>query len=228
MTNIIGDIAGQYQALLKLVEQMPEGETISVGDMIDRGLDSKRVIEFFMKENRCAILGNHEHLMLDWCTKSKFYDTNVWFNNGGEYTLLSYSELAEQEQPIPQEHIDWIKQLPKWIELKDININDVNQNVLISHAFLYNAIKDDEEAIEYACDFGVDILDKDETTIIWNREPPIRRKNWDLQICGHNSQFGLRQWSDHLGTFAVSLDDSRRKKLTGLHLETMTIYQQPY
>ena len=52
---------------------MPEGETISVGDMIDRGPNSKEVVEYFMDPtiNSSAIFGNHEHLMVDACAGCK-------------------------------------------------------------------------------------------------------------------------------------------------------------
>jgi serine/threonine protein phosphatase 1 len=228
MTNIIGDIAGQYVPLVKLVGQMPAGEVISVGDMVDRGPDSQRVIEYFMKEGRRAILGNHEHMMVDSLTGGGFYGRGIWIMNGGGATLTSYDEFREKQNPVPQEHIDWILGLPRFLELKDVEINGVKKDVFISHAFLRGFGGNDPEAVRYGCEFGRDIYDKDETTIVWNRGHPIRRETWDLQVCGHNSQFGLREWADDEGTFAICLDDSRKQVLTGLHLETMTIYQQPY
>ena len=47
---IIGDISGQYEALINLVKQAPNTIPVSVGDLIDRGPDSKKVINFF-KDN---------------------------------------------------------------------------------------------------------------------------------------------------------------------------------
>ena len=47
--NLIGDIHGNYQTLLALLKQMPDEESVSVGDMIDRGPRSRKVLEFFMK-----------------------------------------------------------------------------------------------------------------------------------------------------------------------------------
>jgi len=209
MTNIIGDIAGQYKSLIALTKQMPEGEIISVGDLVDRGPDSNRVIEYFMQPGRRAILGNHEHLMLDYLLNGNFYPEGCWFNNGGSATIAAYPNGI-----VPQEHIDWLKALPKYIEI---------DNCLISHAFLTPATELKEQ-----CDFGESIWDKDETTIIWNRREPVQRDDYRLQICGHNSQFGLREWGKEYGTYAICLDDSRKKRLTGLHLETMTVYQQSY
>lgn len=212
MTNIIGDIAGEYNTLMALLDKMPEGEVISVGDMVDRGLQSKEVIDFFMKNGR-AVLGNHEHLMLDHCQSRGFYGSDIWIMNGGYTTLNSYGGH------VPPEVLTWIESLPLYIEIGD---------TLITHAFLRPAAIDDDIVLKENCDLGNSVLDKGETTIIWNRREPVRRNKWKLQVCGHNSQFGLREWRDEEGMFAVCLDDSRHRKLTGLHLETMTIYQQDY
>ena len=225
MTNIIGDIAGQYDALIKLVDKMPKGVTISVGDMIDRGPKSKDVLDFFMSKKKKAIFGNHEHLMVDYLLDGKYYDRNTWFYNGGMATIKSF--LSEEEfmnkrnldDCIPQKYIDWINSLPKYIE---------KRGVLISHSFLPNYDMKDKELLEHSCDLGSCIWSKEETTIIWNRTEPVRRKKWKLQVAGHNSQFGFREWSDEKGIYAVCLDGSRHKMLTGLHLESMRIYQQNY
>ena len=63
--NLIGDIQGNYHTLRALLKQMPDEEPVSVGDMVDRGPRSKEVLEFF-RLNGKALLGNHEHMMLDY------------------------------------------------------------------------------------------------------------------------------------------------------------------
>lgn len=209
MTNIIGDIAGQYDTLLALLAKMPDEEPISVGDMVDRGHQSKQVLDFFMKNGR-AIMGNHEHMMWDYYTHPEgmgFYSWGIWRYNGGSATIHSLG--TEPTKP----YVDWIRTLPKYIEI---------DNCLISHAFIHP----DYQTIEQAMDLGIDATDlKGDDSILWNRNQPIDRE-WDLQICGHNSQFGLRYWG--IPPFAICLDDSRKKVLTGLNLESGVIYQQPY
>lgn len=212
MTNIIGDLAGEYKAMIALIDKMPEGEVISVGDMIDRGPQSKEILDYFMNTpNTQVILGNHEHMMLDFLTYGRFYGDSVWLWNGGNATIASAGSHASL-----QKYIDWIAQLPKYIIIDD---------VFISHSFLSNF--ENIDPVEYACDFGSNYNKKLESTIIWNRAEPMRQK-FRLQVCGHNSQFGLREWRDKDGLYAICLDDSRYKRLTGLYLETMTIYQQDY
>lgn len=216
MANIIGDIAGHYKTLIALLTKCPDDEPVSVGDMVDRGPRSKEVLEFFMKNGR-AILGNHEHMMLDHCRNEHYYDKGVWLGNGGRKTLLSY-DLSAEYNPygdiIPEEVLIWIGHLPLYLEI---------DNCLVSHSFIAPSLN-----LKEACEFGKSIWDVDETRIIWNREPPIRRPEWKLQLAGHNSQFGLTAFEDKQGTFAICLDDCRRKVLTAYNTNTRLIYQQEY
>lgn len=211
MINVISDIAGRFDELMLLVDKMPTGELISVGDMVDRGKQSKQVLDYFMNTpNTRAILGNHEHMMLDYMKKTGFYPYNTWIVNGGKKTIKSFHGY----KGVTSEYINWLTKLPKYIIIDDI---------LISHSFIHPYY-----TLEQACDFGNNIYAKDETTIIWNRNVPIRRKEYKLQVVGHNSNFGLKKFEDKDGLVGICLDDSANNKLTGLCLETMQIYQVDY
>lgn len=205
MPNIIADISGDYAALLRLLAKMPDDETISLGDMIDRGPDSRAVVEWFMANGR-AVLANHEHMMLDHCRGTGYYTPGSWEVNGGDATLHSFRGA------VPAEVLDWIERLPLYLEIGDC---------LISHAFVYPG-----STLAEACDLGAGSRDaRFDRSLLWNREPPRRLRQYRMQIAGHNSQFGLRKFSDWRGEFAICLDDSRRGRLTGLHLPSMDIYQ---
>lgn len=93
--NIIGDVHGHHDLLMKLVNKMPDVPFFSLGDMIDRGPGSLEVLRFFMKEGNRAVLGNHEHLMLDFYFGRRFYQRGIWFDyrNGGYQTLKSFAPL---------------------------------------------------------------------------------------------------------------------------------------
>ena len=209
MTCIISDIAGEYKALIALIDKMPEGEVISVGDMIDRGPQSKEVLDYFMQAPPGhVIMGNHEHMMVDCLNYGGIYSDGVWLWNGGDRTIASIGSYASA-----QKYVNWLAQLPKYIIIDD---------VFISHSFLRNV----DNPVGVSCELS-NTRDLLELNILWNRAEPVRQK-FRLQVCGHNSQFGLREWRDKDGLYAICLDDSRHNKLTGLHLETMTIYQQDY
>lgn len=61
---IIGDIHGCYAELIDLLDRAgitSDDEIIAVGDLVDRGPDSPRVLEFFRNNPRArSLLGNHE------------------------------------------------------------------------------------------------------------------------------------------------------------------------
>ena len=54
--NVIGDIAGQFKALEALVKKMPKGDLICVGDLCDRGPQSKEVYDFVMERGMILII----------------------------------------------------------------------------------------------------------------------------------------------------------------------------
>jgi len=205
MTNVIGDIAGNFKTLMALIDKMPEGDVIGVGDLIDRGPRSKDVLEWFM-ENGQAILGNHEHLMLDNYRKMGYYQEGLWQYNGGNATINSFGGA-----PPSEEILDWVESLPLYLETDDC---------LVAHSFVSHIYD-----LKESCELG-DTVDDNPHSIIWNRQQPIRRPEYKMQIAGHNSQFGYRRFSDGEGEFAICIDSSGNGVLTGIHLTTMEIFQQ--
>jgi len=212
MPNIIGDIAGQYDSLMVLLKKMPDDEPISVGDMIDRGPKSKEVVEWFMNNGQ-ALFGNHEHLMVDEVTRRFFYNPGTWMANGGGKTLDSFG------WHIPDEVVEWVCNLPLSMEFKT-----KDGVIFVAHSFL-PADQDEKLSFDIEYDGGNFWAPNN---IIWNRGEPKRIDKYIMQIAGHNSQFGLRRFADEKGEFAVCVDSSRDKILTGIHIPSMEIFQQPY
>lgn len=102
-TFAIGDVHGQFSALKKLLEKLPinwqEDELIFLGDLVDRGPESKEVIDFVMKlytekPNQVRVLkGNHEEMLLEsYNNKDDFLH---WLDNGGNTTYASYCKSKE-------------------------------------------------------------------------------------------------------------------------------------
>ena len=116
---VIGDIHGRADLLtelLQLIERDAAGEDanrkqlIFLGDYIDRGPDSRRVIEFLIAR-RFALFeerflkGNHEQLLLDFLADTGRLE--AWRMNGGDATMLSYGVDVtglEQDDAPPE---DW-------------------------------------------------------------------------------------------------------------------------
>ncbi|WP_417797935.1 metallophosphoesterase family protein [Terasakiella pusilla] len=135
----IGDIHGRadlLDRLLRLIFEDIHNRTnkvkvsfVFLGDYVDRGLQSKEVIETLCKIQSTGInciflIGNHEEVLLD------FLDDPIkhinWLQYGGTETLLSYQvplrpgnlskqELIEAAQTfrdhLPEKHLNFLKSL---------------------------------------------------------------------------------------------------------------------
>ena len=71
-TYVFGDIHGMYDKFMNVLEQLPLNKNdliITLGDYIDRGPDSKKVIRKLMELKRkyktVNLYGNHEDLLLN-------------------------------------------------------------------------------------------------------------------------------------------------------------------
>ena len=109
----IGDIHGCARALRKLVELIgpqPDDTLVPLGDSVDRGSDSRQVIEELMRLREVCrlvpLLGNHEEMMLNFLDGRPQPDN--WLLCGGDATLQSY-RTAGAAPEIPSEHIEFIR-----------------------------------------------------------------------------------------------------------------------
>jgi len=107
----IGDIHGcveSLKALWKKLQSYPDAKIIFIGDYIDRGPDSKGVVDFLIahqNDRDCIFLrGNHEQMLLDSLDSNRDYN---WMMNGGDTTLNSYG--VDIASDIPTDHIEFYK-----------------------------------------------------------------------------------------------------------------------
>lgn len=98
----IGDIHGRADLLEKLLGKIKadarknnqaEPHVIFLGDYLDRGMESKKVIDLLLGFDlkggtKVYLKGNHEAMMLDFLADPSTGPR--WFENGGLATLLSY------------------------------------------------------------------------------------------------------------------------------------------
>ncbi|HHB95113.1 MAG TPA: hypothetical protein ENK88_08210 [Campylobacterales bacterium] len=153
---IIGDIHGEFQKLLSLIEKLPkDGKLIFVGDLIDRGLQSREIIAYIRANKYLVVRGNHEQFMIE--DGQKLIDkllngeevtmSSTWVFAGGIETLLSYGLLEKQEDIYKfiknlegiealQNDIEWMKSLPLYIEME--NPHNPKLSIVISHASIGN------------------------------------------------------------------------------------------
>ncbi len=135
----IGDIHGRADLLAQLDRQIQEDAAnapagikktiIYLGDYVDRGLDSKGVIDFFLAApqddfERVYLKGNHEDILLRFLEDPSIGPN--WFAIGGDATVLSYGiriptglttaqyheyTWKEFRTRIPQDHLDFLSSL---------------------------------------------------------------------------------------------------------------------
>ena len=96
----IGDIHGEIDKLNELLKQLApqkDDTIVFLGDYIDRGLNSKEVIERLItlsEETNCIFLkGNHEDLLLKMLQTRAEENVLNWLMSGGVATLDSYGKI---------------------------------------------------------------------------------------------------------------------------------------
>lgn len=136
-TYLIGDIHGCLAELDALLAKLPaDARLIFLGDYIDRGPDTKGVIERLIAERQRSIFlrGNHEQMLLDYFHKSHEPHTQNWLRgvNGGWHTLHSYGlEPDAVYEDLPESHRAFLGSLPLYYEGEDFIAVHAGVNVEI-------------------------------------------------------------------------------------------------
>ncbi len=115
----VGDIHGclpQLEKLMAKVRPGPHDRIVFLGDYIDRGADSRGVIDYLidfgLRFPRTVFLkGNHEEMFLDFLAGR---NQLVYYSNGGESTLEQYRDGSKLR--IPKEHLDFLEHLELYYE----------------------------------------------------------------------------------------------------------------
>ncbi len=138
----IGDVHGRIDLLEEAEEKIADltarkgrGLVVLLGDYVDRGPNSKAVLERLTSPpngnfERVCLCGNHDDVMAKFCA-SPLQNLN-WLQFGGGETLRSYGidisqykldaanepELVEQlTASIPQKHLDFLADAPVALEM---------------------------------------------------------------------------------------------------------------
>ena len=115
-TFVIADIHGRADlleiALSKIYNYASEGTIITLGDYIDRGPNSKEVVNILMNKVKpeyklINLSGNHEDFLINRADNRML---GSWLVNGGFQTLESYNH------EIPKEHDEWYQNLKIYYE----------------------------------------------------------------------------------------------------------------
>jgi serine/threonine protein phosphatase 1 len=189
----VGDIHGQLQMLelaLGLIEADggTDARVVFLGDLVDRGPDSRGVIQRLMEgQSRGAdwhvLKGNHDRMFARFLRSGQIDDPRIlsgrtWLDPrlGGPETLSSYGVRNAADRPlddvlyaaqaaVPGDHLDYVESLPLYLEYDDL---------LFVHAGIAP---------------GVALKDQDEDDLIWIRDPFLtcRKPHPWLVVHGHTA-----------------------------------------
>ena len=139
---VIGDIHGRADLLDKMLSDLdkthPGAHKIFVGDYVDRGPDSRAVLDRLRNLTGAICLrGNHEEMLLDFLDRPA-ESARRWLRNGGDRTLASFG-IALTDADVPEffdAHqafidaladgtADWLRSLPLYWQ---------SGNVIVTHA----------------------------------------------------------------------------------------------
>ncbi len=122
----IGDVHGNSKSLERLLAQIrlkPSDTLVMLGDVINRGNDTRGVIEQLMAVdehcNLICVLGNHEEVLLEVLRRPEAIEQ--FLSMGGDSTLVSYGDLSLPQQ-IPCKHIEFIRGFVPYFETPDFII----------------------------------------------------------------------------------------------------------
>lgn len=188
-TIVIGDVHGCYNELKELISALEENneydknidKIVFLGDYIDRGKDSRLVIEFVRKlqkehNNVIALMGNHEDMLIDYRDGLN----HIWLYNGYDTTKDSYEGFDEQFE----DDVNWMRSLPLYHE---------DEHFVYVHAGINPTIKMNKQ---------------DKNTLLWVREEFIydERAYDKTVIFGHTptanlngSWMPVETFADHVG-----------------------------
>ncbi len=115
----VGDIhgcLGLLQQLMQEVAPCSNDQVVFLGDYIDRGPDSRGVIDYLLDFRKrwpktIFLKGNHEAMLLNFLDG---HERLRYLLNGGETTLYGYRKRGKLE--IPQDHLQFFRDLRLYFE----------------------------------------------------------------------------------------------------------------
>lgn len=171
----IGDTHGCLGALDDLIQWVAPTRSdlvVALGDYIDRGPDSRgvldRLIQLKERLNLVCLKGNHEEMMLDARNGGRA-ENKMWLGVGGLQTLGSYGRFPGRSgtlEDIPESHWDFLE-------------NDLLNYYETEHFIFVHAT--------VICDLPMDEQTAD--ALFWEFLPEtMRHYSHKTVICGHTSQ----------------------------------------
>lgn len=163
----IGDVHGclkSLKKLLKLVKPEAGDRVIMLGDYVDRGPDSRKVIQYLLdwpwEAELICLKGNHEMIMEDSVLSEEHFA--YWCDVGGLETVVSYDGKFKD---IPESHWEFVRSGKPFYETK-------------KYIFVHGGV-----------DPKVPMDEQDLDELSWRRFPDAKKHlSGKLVVCGHTIQ----------------------------------------
>jgi serine/threonine protein phosphatase 1 len=216
---VISDIHGCfrpfYEMVTNTIKLTRSDELILLGDYIDRGENSKEVIDFIIDlRNRgfniTVLTGNHEQMLLDaWSDPGALYQ---WYMNSGMTTLFSFG--IQDIMEMDTSYIDFFKNLEFYKEIGKYIFVHAGFNDYISDPF------SDKHTMIWECSTRYDNPVLSGRTIIHGHRP----KTIDYVkkcISGNSNVIPI-------DTGCVYEKEMGYGNLSALEVDTMNLFSIPY
>ncbi len=212
---VIGDIHGSADLLTRLLDQLSDRVIISAGDLVDRGPDSRGVLDLLVARDAQGVLGNHDLWFLQWARGQGFDPFALSAAMGGEATLKSYgvegrspASIAEQAHRVPPAHRELLEGFGVVLDLEV-----EGSQWWVVHAGLPSPVLKTWMVLEEALPF---IAVTDPLPLLWSKTDPADTAVLDRpQIMGH---LPLQRPEDHGHCVAIDTGAGRGGGLTALLL----------
>lgn len=225
---ILTDPHGCYKTLMALVTKLPQGIPLTfAGDLIDRGPNSRDVVEFVKNGGHDCIVGNHEVMLLDELTFGSDedgeyynvvnYQTGIWLMNGGDKALDSYQDdTGEVNVAKLKEHYSWLKTLPYYLEYPELK-DSQGRHLLVTHttaAYIWDKAAHDSKEFQ--------------DHVTWERTPFPAKIEGIYNVYGHTPQAYGATVKEHFACIDTGGYFKRGPygKLTALQFPEMIIFEQ--
>ncbi len=173
----VGDIHGRFDLLEALHREIDADArndrglrkvVVYLGDYVDRGPDSRNVIDYLIEEplpgfESIHLMGNHEAFLLQFLDDSTVLPS--WAMNGGDATLASYG-VSPHEAPSGANRAEWLR--TRFREVMPRAHHNFLCALKLSH------VEGDYLFVHAGVRPGIPIEQQDPLDLLWIREPFLR------------------------------------------------------